>query len=71
LNCVAGLLGHISQSGFDWALTGAVTALAVGGAIVGTILSHRIAAHSLQRIFATLVLGVGAFLVVKNYAVLF
>lgn len=71
LNCAAGLVGHMSQSVFDWTLTGTVTALAVAGAIVGTILSHRIAAHSLQRIFAVLVLGVGAFLVVKNYAVLF
>lgn len=71
LNCIAGLAGHISQNGFDWTLTGVVTALAVGGAVGGTVLSHRIAAHSLQRIFAILVLGVGAFLVVKNYTVLF
>lgn len=71
LNCVAGLVGHMSQSVFDWTLTFAVTTLAVTGAIVGTILSHRIAAQSLQKVFAVLVLGVGAFLVVKNYAVLF
>ncbi len=71
LNCVAGLVGHISQNMFDWTLTFVVMALAVGGAIVGTILSHRIEAHRLQRIFAILVLGVGLFLVVKNFAVLF
>ena len=71
LNCVAGLIGHISQNAFDLPLTGVVTALAVGGAVVGTILSHRMAAHRLQRMFAVLVLGVGAFLVVKNYALIF
>ncbi len=71
LNCVAGLLGHLSQNVFDWQITGVVMALAVGGAIIGTILSHRIAARRLQSMFAVLVLGVGAFLVVKNYAVIF
>lgn len=71
LNCVAGLIGHLSQNAFDWSLTATVTALAVGGAIGGTVISHRLEAHRLQRIFAFLVLGVGAFLVVKNYTVLF
>jgi len=71
LNCVAGLVGHISQSSLDWTLTAQVTALAVSGAIVGTFLSHRIAADRLQSMFAVLVLGVGAFLIVKNYAIVF
>jgi uncharacterized membrane protein YfcA len=69
LNCVAGLIGHASQSLFDWGLTGLVMALAVGGAAAGTMLSHRMAAHRLQKVFAVLVLGVGAFLIAKNYAV--
>lgn len=71
LNCVAGLVGHVSQNAFDWTLTSVVMILAVGGAIGGTILSHRIEAQRLQRMFAVLVLGVGLFLVVKNFAVLF
>ncbi|HMQ04749.1 MAG TPA: sulfite exporter TauE/SafE family protein [Pyrinomonadaceae bacterium] len=71
LNCVAGLIGHASQNSFDWGLTGIVIALAVGGAIGGTVLSHRMAAHRLQRVFAILVLGVGGFLIAKNYAVIF
>jgi len=71
LNCVAGLIGHLGQGVFDWTLTALVMGLAVAGAVVGTMLSRRIAAHRLQRIFAVLVLGVGAFLVVKNYAVIF
>jgi uncharacterized membrane protein YfcA len=71
LNCIAGLVGHAAQSIFDFGLTGLVMALAVGGAAAGTVLSHRIAAYRLQRLFALLVLGVGGFLIAKNYAVLF
>jgi uncharacterized membrane protein YfcA len=68
LNCVAGLAGHISQTHLDTSLTAAVTLLAVGGAVAGTLLSRRLAAHHLQKAFAILVLFVGAFLVVQNYA---
>jgi uncharacterized membrane protein YfcA len=71
LNCVAGLIGHASQGAFDWSLTFLVMALAVSGAIFGTILSHRLAAHRLQKMFAVLVLVVAVFLFAKNYAVLF
>jgi hypothetical protein len=71
LNCLAGLVGHASQGAFDWSLTFLVMALAVGGAVLGTVLSHRLAAHRLQKIFAYLVLVVAVFLFAKNYAVLF
>lgn len=71
LNCVAGLTGHASQNHFDWSLTSLVMILAVGGAGIGTILSHRIAANRLQTTFAVLVLAVSLFLFVKNYTVLF
>lgn len=71
LNCVAGLVGHLSESSFDWGLTAIVMTLAVSGAILGTLLSTRIAANRLQSMFAVLVLGVATFLVVKNYAVIF
>ena len=70
-NCVAGLIGHAAQSHFDWRLAFLVMALAVVGAIGGTILSHRMAAQRLQKMFAVLVLAVAFFLFVKNYAVLF
>lgn len=71
LNCVAGLIGHAAQSHFDWSLTFIVMGLAVSGTIGGTILSHRLAAHKLQKVFAMLVLGVAIFLFAKNYTVLF
>lgn len=71
LNCVAGLAAHVTGGGFDWPLAGAVIGLALGGAAIGTGLSHRLAAHRLQTVFALLVLGVGVFLVAKNYASIF
>jgi uncharacterized membrane protein YfcA len=71
MNCVAGLAGHATQGSFDWSLTFWVMALAVGGASFGTILSHKLAAHRLQTMFAYLVLVVAVFLFAKNYAVLF
>lgn len=71
LNCLAGLTGHLGQGELNWMLTGIVISLAVIGAVVGTVISHRVAAQRLQGIFAILVLGVGLFLVVKNYGVIF
>ncbi len=71
LNCVAGLIGHLGQNDYNWYLTILVLALAVGGATAGTMLSQKIDARYLQRLFALLVLGVGTILIVKNYAILF
>lgn len=71
LNCAAGLVGHASQTHFDWNLTALVTVLAVTGTIFGTLLSHRVASKKLQKGFAVFVLGVAVFLVAKNYSVLF
>jgi hypothetical protein len=71
LNCVAGLLGHLSYGLFDLKITLLVTALAVGGAIFGTILSHRFSVFKLQKSFAFLVLAVAVFLTYKNFSVFF
>lgn len=71
LNCVAGLIGHASRSNFNWSLTAKVTSLAVAGTILGTLLSHRVAANKLQKGFAVFVLTVAVFLMAKNYSVFF
>ena len=67
LNCVAGLAAHLGGGGFDLGLTAAVMGLAVGGAIIGTMISSKMPAQRLQKVFAILVLGVGVVLVFKNY----
>lgn len=71
LNCIAGLIGHLNQNTFDWLLTGEVITLAVGGAVVGTLLSRRTSPDRLQSMFALLVLGVAAFLIYKNFTTIF
>jgi uncharacterized membrane protein YfcA len=60
-------MGHASQNHFDWNLTALVTGLAVSGTIIGTLLSHKIAADRLQKGFAFFVLIVAFFLIAKNY----
>jgi uncharacterized protein len=71
LNCVAGLIGHATQNGFDLKLTALVTILAISGAVVGTSLAHRIEAKKLQKGFAVFILLTAVFLMAKNYGVFF
>lgn len=66
LNCIAGLFGHLSYGLFDLKIAFLVTALAVFGAIFGTILSQKISVAGLQKSFAFLVLAVAVFLTYKN-----
>lgn len=71
MNCVAGLLGHLSQGMFDLKIAGLVSLIALTGTIFGTILSHRFSASNLQKSFAFLVLTVAIFLTYKNISSLF
>lgn len=71
LNCIAGMIGHASQSDFDLRLTFLLTLPVVGGIIGGTLLTHRIAARRLQSFFAMFVFAAAFFLLAKNYSVLF
>jgi len=67
VNCAAGLVGHATQEDLDLKLTAMVTAMALGGAVVGAHLAHRVHHASLRRIFAWFVVMVALYLVVKNY----
>jgi hypothetical protein len=71
MNCVAGLLGHLSQEMFDLKIASLVSFLALSGAIFGTILSHKFTVSNLQKSFAFLVLAVAFFLTYKNISSLF
>jgi hypothetical protein len=66
MNSAAGFAGHLAQTHLSVVLTLLVLAMALAGTVAGTILSHRLAAGRLQRVFALLVIGVAVFLVVKN-----
>ena len=62
----AGLAGYLATVPVDWALTGAVTAAAVAGSLVGERLVSRIPADALRRGFGWFVLGMGAFVLVQQ-----
>jgi uncharacterized membrane protein YfcA len=71
VNCAAGLLGHLAQGGFDLKLTAMVTAMAFGGAVLGSHLAHHVHHAALRRIFAWFVVAVALYLVIRNYNAVF
>jgi uncharacterized membrane protein YfcA len=68
LNSLAGFSGYASHVSVDYALVGAVAACAVAGSFVGSALTRRVAAASLRRAFAAFVLAMGAFILVREGA---
>ncbi|MEP9412331.1 MAG: sulfite exporter TauE/SafE family protein [Candidatus Brocadia sp.] len=71
IDCCAGLIGHLRYGGFDLRVTMLVTMVAIDGTLIGATLSHRISPVNLKKWFATFVILVAIFLVVKNYTALF
>ena len=67
INCAAGFLGHLTQGGFDLKLTALVTAMALGGAVLGSHLAHHVHHAALRRIFAWFVVAVALYLAARNY----
>lgn len=63
LNSLAGLVGHLHHVALDWELTLGVTAVAVGGALIGGRLAGRVRPELLRRLF-------GGFLIVIATAML-
>ena len=66
LTSAAALVAHLASGGIDWPVTASFTAAAVVGALAGTRASDRVPARQLQFGFATLLVGVAAFLLAKN-----
>ncbi|MFZ9732231.1 MAG: sulfite exporter TauE/SafE family protein [Schleiferiaceae bacterium] len=59
-----GDLGHMEA---DWTLLLSVTAIAIAGMVVGTVLSKRIASGPLQKAFGWFVLVMGLFILTKEF----
>lgn len=61
LNSLSGFVGYISHVHIDYVFAGAMVALSIAGALIGTTLSHRVPAAKLRVGFAyaVLVMGVG------------
>jgi uncharacterized membrane protein YfcA len=68
LNCAAAALGYLSHVEIDYALVGMVTASAIAGSFGGTWLAHRVDPASLRRGFAAFVMLMGAFILVREGA---
>jgi uncharacterized membrane protein YfcA len=68
VNCLAGLIGQPRYVAFRWVLTLGFLLAAAIGTLAGSTWSHRIASGSLRRGFAWSIIGLGAFVLIKNLA---
>lgn len=66
VNAAAGLAGHVGRDPPPLALTSAFTAIAIGGALLGSRLARRVSPARLRRGFAALVILVGLALAAGN-----
>jgi uncharacterized membrane protein YfcA len=65
-NSFAGLAGQLRYVRFDWGLTLVFLVAALGGMFGGLALANRLSAQSLRRSLGWAIIGLGAFLTVKN-----
>ncbi len=61
-----GFTGDLTEQKIDWVLLGFVTAMAVGGIIVGNQLSKKIDGNNLKKGFGWFVLVMGIYILVKE-----
>ena len=71
LTSTAALVAHLASGGIDWPVTASFTAAAVIGALAGTRASERVPVRQLRFGFATLLVGVAAFLLATNAGLAF
>lgn len=65
-NSFAGLAGQLRYVRFDWGLTLVFLIAALGGMFGGLALANRLSSQTLRRSLGWTIVGLGAFLVVKN-----
>jgi uncharacterized protein len=66
MKSVAGVAGYLSAVELDWGFTGAVTAAAVLGSVIGGRLAGRVPADVLRQAFGWFVLAMGAFVLLQQ-----
>ena len=66
INSLMGFLGDLFNYEIDWAFLVLITALAIGGILVGHRLSRFVSARRLRYSFAWFVLIIGAYMLVKE-----
>jgi len=66
LQSIAGFAGHVGGVHLDWTLVIAITGAAVVGSVIGASLAKRLSPARLRQGFAWLVVGMGAFMFLKQ-----
>lgn len=62
-----GFTGDLEHMNADWTLLLSVTAVAIAGMVVGTLLAKRVASGPLQKAFGWFVLAMGIFILSKEF----
>jgi uncharacterized membrane protein YfcA len=65
-NAAGGLAGQLRYATFDWALTFAFLAFALGGMAGGSLVASRVSAERLRQIFAWAVIALGAAILARQ-----
>ena len=66
MNSFAGLSGYIAHVSIDFHLAGLVAGGTITGSLLGGLLSQRVSAQVLRRVFGLFVIGVACYLVYKE-----
>jgi uncharacterized protein len=70
MNAASGFVGHLGEQALDWRLLLQFAMLTVVGTVVGIAAAARVPQQQLRRAFAVLLVGMGAFILFQNRAVL-
>lgn len=70
VNCLAGLVGHLQATPFDWHIAGMFTGFALAGMLGGRTVAAHVHPERLRRWFAWFVLAVAVFVIAENWRTL-
>ena len=66
MNAASGFAGYVGTVPVDWGFLAAFTAIAVIGALAGTLLATRVPQAALKRAFGVFLLAAGGFVLARN-----
>jgi uncharacterized membrane protein YfcA len=66
LTSAVALAAHLVSGSIDWPVAGSFAAAAIVGALAGSRIGRRLSSERLMHIFATLVVVIACFLIVRN-----
>ena len=66
MNSAAGFAGYLGTVAIDWTFLAGFAAVAIAGALVGTMAASRVPQAALKRAFAVFLVAVGGFVLYRN-----